>query len=56
MTPAVRKLVQEGASSTAIREVAEAGGMQNLREDARRKVLAGMTTVDEVIRVTAESL
>ena len=56
VTPAVRKLVQEGASSTAIREVAEAGGMQNLREDARRKVLAGMTTVDEVIRVTAESL
>lgn len=55
VTPPVRRLVQEGASSSDIRAVAEAEGMVNLREDARRKVLSGLTTVEEVIRVTAES-
>jgi general secretion pathway protein E/type IV pilus assembly protein PilB len=51
-TDAVRQLAHDRASSWEIRQAARAAGMQTLREDAWRKVLSGMTTVDEVLRVT----
>jgi type IV pilus assembly protein PilB len=51
----IRRMILNGKQSTEIREAAEQKGMTSLRSDARNKVLLGQTTVDEVIRVTAES-
>jgi general secretion pathway protein E/type IV pilus assembly protein PilB len=49
---AVRQLAHDRASSWEIRKAARANGMRTLREDAWLKVLSGMTTIDEVLRVT----
>jgi general secretion pathway protein E len=49
---AVRQLAHDRASSWEIRNAARAAGMRTLREDAWLKVLAGLTTIDEVLRVT----
>ncbi|MCC6494604.1 MAG: type II/IV secretion system protein [Pirellulales bacterium] len=51
-TDAVRQLAHDRSSSWEIRKAALADGMQTLRQDAWLKVLEGMTTVDEVVRVT----
>jgi type IV pilus assembly protein PilB len=51
MTDAVRNLVLTRAASTAVKEQAIADGMRPMRVSAMRKVLAGITTVDEVSRV-----
>jgi general secretion pathway protein E/type IV pilus assembly protein PilB len=47
-----RKLVYERVSSSVLRARAREMGMRTLREDGARKVLAGLTTADEVIRAT----
>ena len=52
----VRNLTMKAAESSAIRRIAAAKGMNSLREDGSDKVLAGMTTVEEVLRVTQEDL
>ena len=49
---AVRQLAHDRASSWEIRKAARANGMRTLREDAWLKVLGGVTTIDEVLRVT----
>ncbi len=41
-------------SAGAIKEYALAHGMQTLRDDGLRKVAAGITTIEEVLRVTQE--
>jgi type II secretion system protein E len=51
-TDAVRQLAHDRASSWEIRQAARKDGMRTLRQDAWLKVLAGVTTVDEVLRVT----
>ncbi len=51
-TDAVRQLAHDRASSWDIRQAARAEGMRTLRQDAWLKVLAGITTIDEVLRVT----
>jgi len=51
-TDAVRQLAHDRASSWEIRQAALADGMRTLRQDAWLKVLDGITTVDEVLRVT----
>lgn len=48
----VRQLAHERTSSWEIRKAARAAGMRSLREDAWLKVLAGVTTIDEVLRAT----
>jgi type II secretion system protein E len=48
----VRQLAHDRASTWNIRKAALADGMQTLRQDAWMKVLHGITTVDEVLRVT----
>ncbi|HEY3760939.1 MAG TPA: ATPase, T2SS/T4P/T4SS family [Verrucomicrobiae bacterium] len=45
-----RKLIYEKVSSSVLRARAREMGMRTLREDGVRKVLAGLTTADEVIR------
>ena len=48
----VRKLIYDRVSSSVLRNRAREMGMRTLREDGIRKVLAGLTTVDEVVRAT----
>jgi len=52
----VRNLTMKSADSSSIRRVAAAKGMNSLREDGAAKVLAGQTTIEEVLRVTQEDL
>ncbi len=54
MTDAIRSLVMRHAVSSEIRRQAVKEGMQTLYEDGLRKVLAGVVTLDEVLRVTRE--
>ena len=48
----IRNLVLNHATAEAIREQAVSAGMRTLREDGRLKVLDGLTTIEEVERVT----
>src|SRR5262249_17466451 len=50
----IRKLVMSNADASALTLVARRNGMRNLREDAWKKIEAGVTTVAEVLRVTQE--
>jgi general secretion pathway protein E len=52
----VRALVMKNADAASIRRAATAKGMSTLREDGADKLLAGVTTVDEILRVTQEDL
>ena len=54
MTDEIRSKALEQASTNEIRRLAVQLGMKGLREDGWRKVTAGFTTVDEVIRLTQE--
>jgi type IV pilus assembly protein PilB len=51
MNPAVREMTFQQASSLRVRNEARANGMTTLLEDGVRKVLAGTTTIDEVLTV-----
>ncbi len=50
----LKEMVAAGHTSEEMRQVAIREGMTTLREDAWRKVQAGVTTYEEAIRVTAE--
>ena len=52
----IQKLVYERVPSTEIRKVARQTGMKTLREDGMLKVLSGVTTLDEVMRVTMKDV
>jgi general secretion pathway protein E/type IV pilus assembly protein PilB len=47
-----RKLIYEKVPASVLRIRAREMGMRTLREDGVRKVLAGMTTPEEVISTT----
>lgn len=51
MNDEIRELVVRRAPLADIREAAKANGMHELKEDGLDKVLAGITTPDEVMRV-----
>ena len=55
MTPKVRELTFKQASTSEIRRAARSEGMTLLFEDGIRKVLKGMTTVEEVMRVARQA-
>jgi len=48
----VRHLINNRRSTLLLRERARANGMRTLREDGVRKVLAGLTSAEEVISIT----
>ncbi|MGI8967370.1 MAG: GspE/PulE family protein [Limisphaerales bacterium] len=48
-----RKLIYERVPNSVLRTRAREMGMRTLREDGARKVLAGLTTPEEVIRATS---
>jgi len=52
LTDELRILIQRGAAVEEIRDHAHRAGMQSLRAAGIRKVWQGVTTLDEVIRVT----
>ena len=54
ITPEIRELVARGADPAEIKKVARDLGMLTLREAGLAKVLEGVTTIEEVLRVTAE--
>jgi type IV pilus assembly protein PilB len=51
MNSKVRELAFQGASTADIRKAAIKTGMTTLYEDGIRKVLMGVTTLEEVFRV-----
>ena len=51
VTDKVRELILAHASAYAIREAAIEAGMKTLKEDAMEKILLGMTTLEESLRV-----
>jgi type IV pilus assembly protein PilB len=53
ITPEIRELILDRASTTEIRKLAIKQGMLTLREDGLIKVGKGVTTVEEVLRETA---
>jgi general secretion pathway protein E len=52
MTDEIRALVMRNADATEITAAARRHGMRTMKEDARAKVEAGVTTEEEVLRVT----
>ena len=56
MNNALRERIFEGASHLEIRRQAVLGGMTPLRGDGARKVLEGMTSVEEVLRVVSQEV
>ncbi|MBU3740408.1 MAG: type II secretion system protein GspE, partial [Rhodoferax sp.] len=50
----IRGLVHDAAAESDIRAAALAGGMRLMREDGERLVLAGITSREELIRVTRD--
>jgi general secretion pathway protein E len=54
MTDRVRSLVMRHANSTDLRAAAVEEGMESMFENGLRKAVAGVTTVEEVLRVTRE--
>jgi general secretion pathway protein E len=53
-TDEVRQLILQNVDSNSIKKKAMTQGMRTLREDGARKVLAGITSSAEVLRVTGE--
>lgn len=50
----IRQLISKNADAGAIRKAASGNGVKFLRVDGSRKVLQGLTSVEEVLRVTQE--
>ncbi|MEK6776541.1 MAG: type II secretion system ATPase GspE [bacterium] len=50
----ITKLILQNVDSNMIREASVQDGMRTLRQDGASKVLKGITTIEEVLRVTQE--
>ena len=50
----IRRLILRHAEATELHRAAVEEGMSTLFDDGMRKVLAGLTTVEEVLRVTRD--
>ena len=51
----IAKLVLERAEARTIADAATAGGMRSMFDDGLAKARAGITTLEEVLRVTEET-
>ena len=54
MTSTIREMAFKGEPTIAIRKVARKQGMRTLFEDGMIKALKGLTTVEEVVRITKQ--
>jgi len=52
LTPKIRDLITNNAQEFQIKDVARKEGMKTLRENGVAKILKGITTVEEILRVT----
>lgn len=52
----MRNAIHHGKGLPALRKIARKEGMRTLRQDGARHVLTGVTTVDEVVRVSQEEM
>jgi type II secretory ATPase GspE/PulE/Tfp pilus assembly ATPase PilB-like protein len=50
----IRRMIVANESSNIIAHYARKQGMKTLREDGVEKVLTGVTTLDELLRVTQD--
>ena len=48
----IQRMIYEGASTSRLRDKARTLGMRTMREDGLRKVLTGLTTIEEVVSIT----
>ncbi len=55
MTPRLKTMISEGATAEAIEAEAVREGMTTLRESAKRLVLKGVTSYEEMLRVTYDN-
>jgi general secretion pathway protein E len=55
MSDAIRRLVLKGADANTIQVAAGEAGMRSMYQDGMHKVLAGVTSLEEVMRVTREN-
>lgn len=54
ITPEISKIIMLDGNSLEIAEASKQAGFANLRTSGLRKVLAGLTTIQEVMRITSE--
>ncbi|CAB3647043.1 type II secretion system ATPase GspE [Achromobacter pestifer] len=50
----IRRIIHDGGNEHAMREAARRRGMRTMREDGQRWVAAGISTSDEILRVTRD--
>ena len=55
MDDAIRRLVLQKAEAGEIQRVAAAAGMRTMYEDGIRKAMAGITSIEEILRVTRDA-
>ena len=55
ITDEIRPLIVSNASSSSIKNAALQQGMKTLREDGWDKVIEGITSIDEILRVTEDA-
>ncbi|MBC7404638.1 MAG: type II secretion system protein GspE, partial [Cytophaga sp.] len=53
-TEAIRSQIHHQAAEAEIRSAAQRDGMKTMREDGERWLNAGVTTKEEILRVTKE--
>ncbi len=56
VTPRIQELMQKRGSGSELFDLAVREGMEPLRRDGWRKVAAGITSIEEVLRVTSKEL
>ncbi len=56
MTAQVREMAFKGESTLNVRKMARKQGMRTLFEDGMIKAIRGMTTIDEVLRITQQDV
>ena len=55
MNETIRSLIVAKASSSEIKDAAVQSGFKTLRQEGLQKAMAGITSVEEVLRVTQEA-
>lgn len=55
INPEIQEMIYKNESAASLRSRARGMGMRTLRDDGIRKAAAGLTTIEEVVRVTMEN-
>ena len=55
INPEIQEMIFKNETASALRSRARGTGMRTLRDDGIRKAAAGLTTIEEVVRVTMEN-